>query len=47
MTTEDLELLVELLHKYAKSTNSIMILEAIIPLLRQTEEQLDLKKNGY
>ena len=47
MTTEDLEQLVELLHKYIQSTDSPMILESIYPLLKQTEEHLDLKKNGY
>ena len=47
METKDLELLVELLRKYFKSTDSPIILEAILPLLRQTEERLDLKKNGY
>jgi hypothetical protein len=47
MTTQELEQLVELLHKYVQSTNSPMILESIYPLLKQTEEHLDLKKNGY
>ena len=47
MSTQELEQLVELLHKYVQSTNSPMILESIYPLLRQTEEHLDLKKNGY
>ena len=47
MKTEDLELLIELLKKYAQSTDSPMILETVYPLLRQTEEHLDLKKNGY
>jgi len=47
MTTEDLKQLVELLHKYVQSTDSPMILESIYPLLKQTEEHLDLKKNGY
>jgi hypothetical protein len=44
MTTQELEQLVELLHKYAQSTNSPMILESIYPFLKQTEEHLDLKK---
>ena len=47
MTIQELEQLVELLRKYAQSTNSPMILESIYPLLKQTEEHLDLKKNGY
>ena len=47
MTTQELEQLVELLEKYVQSTNSPMILESIYPLLRQTKEHLDLKKNGY
>ena len=47
MTTQELELLVELLRKYVQSTNSPMILESIYPLLKQTEEHLDLKRNGY
>ena len=47
MTTQELELLVELLEKYVQSTNSPMILESIYPLLKQTQEHLDLKKSGY
>ncbi len=47
MTIQELEQLVELLRKYAQSTNSPMILESIYPMLKQTEEHLDLKKNGY
>jgi hypothetical protein len=47
MTTQELKQLVELLHKYVQSTDSVMVLESIYPLLRQTEEHLDLKKNGY
>ena len=47
MTTQELELLVELLRKYTQSTNSPMILESIYPVLKQTEEHLDLKKNRF
>lgn len=47
MTLQELEQLVELLEKYVQSTDSPMILESIYPLLKQTQEHLDLKKNGY
>ena len=47
MELHEMEKMLELLEKYIQSTNSVMVLETIIPIRNIVKEHIDLKKNGY